>query len=109
MKTEPRMRALHAHAWMASKTHRRASVMHANAWIKDLPIDAHAPTTRTRGCSRAPGTTLAQFWHNSLENGWALGAAQSARPRTSRARVDGAFWKIGAYAPSAPTRKGSFC
>ena len=109
MKTGPRVRALHAHAWMALKTHRRVSVMHASAWIPNLPIDAHASTSRTRGCPRAPGTTPAQFWHNSLENGWALSAAQSARPRTSRARVDGIFWKNGAYAPSAPTREGSFC
>ena len=109
MKTGPRVRALHAHAWMALKLHRRASVMHAIAWIKNLPIDVYASTMRTRGCPRAPGTTLAQFWHNSLENGWALGAAPSARPRTSRARVDGIFGKNGAHAPSALTRKGSFC
>ena len=74
MKTGPRVRALHAHAWMATKL-----------------IDAQASYTRTRGLKKAkrparvnhayawvllrPGTKLAQLWHNSLENSWAYGAA----------------------------------
>ena len=77
--------------------------MHADAWIENLPNDAYASATRTRGCICAPGTNMAQLWHNSQENGWALGAAHR------RARVDGAFLKNDAYAPSAPTRGGSFC
>ena len=109
MKTGPRVRALHAHAWMALKLIDAQASCTLTRGLKIYQIDAHASTTRTRGYSRAPGTKLAQFWHNSLENGWALGAALSARPRTSRARVDGIFGKNGAHAPSAPTRKGSFC
>ena len=71
MKTGPRVRALHAHAWMATKL-----------------IDAQASYARTRGLQNSQTTRKrqprvradtfvpqAQNWHNSRENGWAFGAA----------------------------------
>ena len=75
MKTGPRVRALHAHAWMATKL-----------------IDAQASYARTRGLKNSQTTRerqprvhvgalapQAQNWHNSGttlgKNGWALDAA----------------------------------
>ncbi|QHO46632.1 Phosphatidylinositol 4-phosphate 5-kinase [Arachis hypogaea] len=91
------------------KAHRRVCVIHTDVQIETQPNNAYASATRTRGCISTPGTKLAQLWHNSREKWLGIGCSASTRTRTPRARVDGAFLKNNAYAPSAPTRGGSFC
>ena len=80
MKARPRIRVLHAHAWMATK------LIDAYASYTRTRGLKHSQTTRTRGCICAPDTKLAQLWHNSRENGWALGAAHR-RARAHQAHV----------------------
>ena len=94
MKTGPRVRALHAHAWMALKL---IDAQASYAQTRGLKISQTARTRqpRVRVGALAP---QAQNWHNfgtTLgKNGWAFDAAH----RRARAHH--------AYAPSAPMREG---